>query len=390
MTSTLKNNFSIFAQAVKAFQRMFDRQTPPRLFQAPGRVNLIGEHTDYNDGFVLPIAIDRFIVIAARQRQDTQVNIYALDLHQWDHFNIQPEVSTLAGNSWSNYIRGMAWSLMQAGCRIKGFDALMLGNIPVGAGLSSSAALEVAAGYALMKLSDIEPDLKVLASLARRAENDFVGLRCGIMDQFVSCFGRQGHALLLDCRHLNFEALRIPPQTSVIIVDSGVRRNLVNVEYNTRRKECERAARFLGVEALRDVDMESFQIRKSGLLPHLCRRARHVIAENQRTLKSGDFLKSNDLKSFGKMMIASHISLKEDFEASCKELDALVHIATNVDGVYGARLTGAGFGGCVVALVKQDAAQNLIAAIKAEYTTPAGVPANIYVCEAAGGVSEII
>jgi galactokinase len=378
-----------FPQIFETFRAKFSSRAAPRFFQAPGRVNLIGEHTDYNDGFVLPAAIDRQIVLAATSRDDTQINVYALDFGQWDRFDLQKEILPLPENAWGNYVRAMVWSLLGEGCKLRGLDAVIGGNIPIGAGLSSSAALEIAVGFTLLRMSDAKMDRSSLAKAAQKAENDFVGMRCGIMDQFIACLGQVDCALLIDCRDLSYRAVPVPPRASIVIVDSGVHRGLTDMEYNKRRAECESAAAHFGVCVLRDIDMETFQTRAHELSDSMRRRAHHVISENERTLSAAEALRGDDLAIFGKLMIDSHASLRDDFEVSCPELDSLVEIAMQVDGVYGARLTGAGFGGCIVALVEQQATGKLIRAIETNYPSADGRYATAYVCRASEGVSEI-
>jgi galactokinase len=380
---------SLISQIFETYQSKFDTQVTPRLFQAPGRVNLIGEHTDYNDGFVLPAAIDRKIVVAANSREDNQVNVYAQNFEQWDRFDMQKEISLLPENAWGNYIRSMAWSLLQQGYKIRGMDVVIAGNIPIGAGLSSSAALEVAIGFALLQLSEVEIQRKSLAQAAQRAENDFVGMRCGIMDQFISCLGQVDCAMLIDCRNLSYWAKPLPSQASIVIVDSGVHRGLMDMEYNTRREECENAAKHFGVAALRDINMETFQSRAHELSAAVRRRAHHDISENDRTLAAAAALEVDDLTAFGNLMLTSHSSLRDDFEVSCVELNMLVDIASSAKGVYGARLTGAGFGGCMVALVEQQAADSFVSTIQAHYQSATGRQAAAYICRASEGVSEI-
>ncbi len=379
----------LISQTVASHRTHFGRPEVPRIFQAPDRVNLIGDHTDYNDGFVLPAAIDRQIVVAATPRRDSLVNVYALDFNQWDHFDLRNEIGRLNENLWGNYIRGMAWSLLREGIQLKGMDAAVAGNIPIGAGLSSSAAIEVAAGWAMLQLSDQECDRKSLALAAQKAENDFVGMRCGIMDQYICCLGRQDHALLIDCRDLGYRALPLPSGARIVIVDSGVHRGLVDMAYNARRLECEAAAAHFGVRALRDVDLIAFEKRAHELDPTVRRRTRHVITENERTLATAEALAADDLKAVGRLMVASHASLRDDFEVSCPELDLLVQIALDVEGVYGARMTGAGFGGSMVALVQPEVAADLTEAVAARYSPKSGCQATAYVCKASEGVSEI-
>jgi galactokinase len=380
---------SLISQAVASYCINFDHRGTPRTFQAPGRVNLIGDHTDYNDGFVLPAAIDRQIVVAATPRADSLVNVYAQDFGQWDHFDFQKEIARLSENSWGNYIRGIVWSLLREGCQLRGMDAVVAGDIPIGAGLSSSAAIEVAVGYAMLQLSDNERDRKFLVLAAQKAENDFVGMRCGIMDQYISCLGQRNHALLIDCRDLGYRALPMPSGILIIIVDSGVHRGLVDMAYNARRSECETAATHFGVRALRDISLKTFKSRAHELAPTARRRARHVITENDRTVSAAKALEADDLKAIGDLMVTSHASLRHDFEVSCPELNLLVEIALGVNGVYGARLTGAGFGGSMVALVQPEAAADLTDAIVERYGPVSGRQATVYVCKASEGVSEI-
>jgi galactokinase len=379
---------SLISKTVAAHGARFDRRGAPRTFRAPGRVNLIGDHTDYNDGFVLPAALDRQIAVAATAREDSLVNVYALDFNRWDRFDLQKEVVPLGENSWGNYIRGMAWSLLGEGCQLRGMDAAVAGDIPIGAGLSSSAAIEVAAGYAMLQLSHGNLDRKSLALAAQKAENEFVGMRCGIMDQYISCMGQCNHALLIDCRSLDYRTVPLPAGALIVIVDSGVHRGLVGMEYNERRSECETAAAHFGVRALRDVASQAFEKRAHELSATVRRRARHVISENHRTVSAAAALAADDLQTVGNLMVASHASLRDDFEVSCPELDLLVEIALGVNGVYGARLTGAGFGGSMVALVQSEAAGDLTAAIARRYRPAAGRQATVHVCKASEGVSE--
>ncbi|MCL5027076.1 MAG: galactokinase [Chloroflexi bacterium] len=378
---------SLLERALAAFARRFPGG-PPRLFRAPGRVNLIGEHTDYNDGFVLPVAIDRQVMVAARRREDRRVRLYALSFDQETEFNLDA-IAPDAAVPWSNYGRGVGLVLRQEGYRLPGMDAAIAGDVPIGAGLSSSAALEVAVGYAMLRLAGLEVEGTALAKAAQRAENEFVGMRCGIMDQLIACLGQAEHALLIDCRSLGHRTLPLPADAAIVVVDSGVRRGLKDSEYNSRRAECEAAARHFGVPALRDVDEATFRSRAPELPESTRRRARHVVTENARTLAAALALETSSLHTFGRLMYASHASLRDDFEVSTPELNALVEIAAGVPGVYGARLTGAGFGGCVVALAQRVAAPALVAAIEAQYPARSGRRATVYICRASTGTSEI-
>lgn len=371
------------------FREKFPSAAQPRLFRAPGRVNLIGDHTDYNDGFVLPTAIDRHIAVAAAARDDHRVNVYSRNFDQWDHFNLRKKMAPQPGKSWSDYLRGMVWSLLARGYDLKGMDAVIDGDIPMGAGLSSSAAMEVALGFAMLNLTNAEFSLPELALMAQQAENDFVGMRCGIMDQFISCLGENNHALLIDCHDLTYRSVPIPPIAAIVIVESGVQRQLVDGRYNARRRECEKAADFFKVAKLRNVDPDTFRRRAHGLPRTVRHRARHVISENQRTLAAAKAFEDGDLIAVGNLMQTSHLSMRDDFEVSCPELDVLVEIAGAVQGVYGARLTGGGFGGCMVALVQQPATKALLTDIAKHYPPATGRQAAAYICRPSGGVTEI-
>jgi galactokinase len=353
-------------------------------------VNLIGEHTDYNDGFVMPVAIDRHIVVAASPRSDNQINLVAMDFANQSSTFCLDDIKLDERAVWSNYARGVVWSLKQAGYQLKGMDAVIGGDVPIGAGLSSSAALEVASGLAITRLSGIDIEPKSMALLAQYAENQFVGMRCGIMDQFIACLGQAGHALLIDCRSLDHRLVPLNPAVKVVVVNSGVQRGLRDSEYNSRRDECETVAKLLGVPALRDIDEETFA-QQSHSLPEIIRsRARHVVSENTRTLETARALDQEDYEKVGKLMFASHASLRDDYQVSCPELNLLVELAAGVPGVYGARLTGAGFGGCIVALANTGAEGILRAAISEYYPLRTGKNVAIFVCQASEGASEYL
>ena len=368
-----------------AFRRRFGGE-PESWVRAPGRVNLIGEHTDYNDGFVLPMAIDRDISIAFCRRDDRLVRLWSLDFRQASAFlldAITPDPSA----RWSNYIRGVAWALAQRGIALRGMDAVLQGEVPVGAGLSSSAALEVAAGLALLHSSGQSMPPADLALACQRAENEFVGNRCGIMDQFISALGRAGHALFLDCRSLQYQHVPLPIGHCIVVANSRVRRALVDSAYNERRAQCEEAARVLGVKALRDTDEEMLQKASLGLVGAPYRRARHVITENTRVLRAVAAMRRGDAETLGALMDTSHASLRDDYEVSCRELDILVEIARRQPGCPGARMTGAGFGGCTVNLVEVDAVDAFVPALREGYLAATGLHAEVYVCDAADGAS---
>lgn len=352
----------------------------PRLFRAPGRVNLIGEHTDYNDGFVMPAALDFATVVAAAPRDDGRLVLRSVIFDEEVAYSLDDEGATRTGH-WSDYVRGVAVTALRQGLPIKGATLMLDGNIPMGAGLSSSASVEVATALALLSLSKISMPLPEVALLCQRAENEFVGMRCGVMDQFISACGQAGHALLLDCRSLETRLLPLSSEASIVICNSMVRHQLTGGEYNERRAACEEGSRQLGARALRDVSLEALEGLPDELLR---RRCRHVVSENLRVQNAAGALSRGDLAEFGRLMFASHESLRDDYEVSCPELDALVELARPLPGVYGARMTGGGFGGCTVNLVKRESVPRFLEAIALGY--PAG---ESYVCEAAGGAAEL-
>jgi galactokinase len=346
---------------------------PDVIARAPGRVNLIGEHTDYNDGFVLPAAIGVRTLVAARKRHDGITSVIAMDQGgSRDQFNLAEPIEHGA-HGWSDYIRGMMKVMLDDGIALTGADIVIAGNVPQGAGLSSSASLEVAVGYAAACLAGLKIDPTKLALLAQRAESDFVGCKCGIMDQLVSARGRAGHALLIDCRSLETSPVAMPDALSIMIVHSGVSRGLVDGAYNERRAQCEAVARHFGVVALRDLDLTALESGREGLDPIAYQRARHVVTENDRTLNAAAALKSGDVSALRELMAASHISMRDDFEITVPAIDHLVEIlaaAIGADG--GVRMTGGGFGGAVVALVKTEAMERLKSAVLRDYRTPSG------------------
>jgi len=374
-------------QAAEAFERVFASR-PTLLVAAPGRVNLIGEHTDYNEGYVLPAAIDRHVVIAAAPRTDRRVCLYALDFRGASEFSLD-DVRPDSQQPWSNYPRGVAWALQQAGYQLTGCELCITGNVPIGAGLSSSAAIEVATAYAFQLLGDLALDGVRRALLCQKAENEFVGMRCGIMDQYIISLGKRGHALLIDCRSLEYRLVPIPTGCSLVICDTKKRRGLVDSEYNTRRRECEAGAKALGLRALRDITPEAFQARQDVLDEVTRKRCRHVVTENQRVLEAVQALEAGDLARFGQLMNASHLSLRDDYEVSCPELDAMVEAAWAQDGVLGARMTGAGFGGCTVNLVLSEATEAFQRNVARRYIQATGLVPEIYVCSAEEGVQHL-
>jgi galactokinase len=363
------------------------RHGAPAAFIArgPGRVNLIGDHTDYNDGFVLPMAIDRAVWIALRPRRDGQVVVYSVDFGETREFDSADEARRDDG--WVEYIRGVAWALGQSGRPVCGWDGVTMGDVPVGAGLSSSAALELAAARAFAASCSATWEPAEMALLAQRAENEWVGVNCGIMDQLISATGEAGHAMLIDCRSLETRAVPLPRGATVVILDTATRRGLVGTAYNERRSQCEAAAAVFGVPALRDVDLATFERRGPELNSVTRRRARHVITENARVLDAAEALTAGDVHTVGRLMTASHESLRDDFEVSRDELDIMADLASALPGCYGARMTGAGFGGCAVALVDGALASAFSCDVAQEYERATGLRPAIYVCTAAQGAS---
>jgi galactokinase len=375
------------------FVELFGKE--PRLFTAPGRVNLIGEHTDYNDGFVLPMAINMGVTVAAAVRSDKIVRVHSVNVNETLEFDLDHPGPPRRG-IWLDYVEGVAQMLIQRGVILSGADMLLQSDVPVGSGLSSSAALEISTGFALWSVSGGEVDLVQLALAGQQAEHVYVGAMVGIMDQLTSATARAGHALLIDCRALKGELIPLDTSdTDVVICDSRVKHKLASSEYNTRRQECEQGVEILKkvlphIKALRDVTVEEFH-RYENLLPEpVVRRVRHVVTEDERTLQAAIALRRNDVVEMGRLMYESHRSLRDDYEVSCAELDILVDIASKVKGVYGARMTGGGFGGCTVNLVKREAVPALEIAETAHYQEATGKVPLIYVSPACDGAKEII
>jgi galactokinase len=364
---------------------------PTQVIQAPGRVNLIGEHTDYNDGFVLPCAIDYQTIVAASPRLDTLVRVISVDYdNAADEFDIDDEIEFVADKMWANYIRGVVKYLLAAGYQFKGADIAVSGNVPQGAGLSSSAALEVVIGQTFKELYQLEVSQSEIALIGQRAENQFVGCNCGIMDQLISAEGKEGHALLIDCRSLATTPVSMPKDVAVMIINSNKKRGLVDSEYNTRRQQCEAAAADFGVQALRDVTIEQFNQRIDDLDEMVAKRARHVITENDRTVMAAQVLAQGDMKTMARLMAESHASMRDDFEITVKEVDVLVDIVKQVVGEEGGvRMTGGGFGGCIVALVPPRLVESVSQAVEQHYQTLTGLTASIYVCNAQAGAGRV-
>ena len=366
------------------------------MVKAPGRVNLLGEHTDYNEGFVFPMAIDAGITMAGALNRSGVINLYSLDYDAESRFPTQ-EILSSTTEQWTNYFRGVCKEFQLLGFELQGLDVVIQGNVPQGAGLSSSAALEVAAAVLLRSLHGWDYDDVELVKLTQRAENDFVGVASGIMDQFASMMGRKDHALFLDCRSLEYELIPTPFEEQdyvVVVLNSRVRRGLVDSAYNTRRQECSDAVQLLKpqlgeIASLRDVGMEHLPLIEQ-LPGTLASRARHVVSENDRVLKAIKALKAGDLVSFGQALTASHQSLQYDFEVSCPELDLLVELALEVPGVLGSRMTGAGFGGCTVSLVPRPQLALFEERVTKNYEAQTKLQAEVYVFSASPGAQVLI
>jgi galactokinase len=364
-----------------------------RVFSAPGRVNLIGEHTDYNDGFVLPMAIDRRTFVAAATRPDSILRCTSNEFSGQIQFTLNADLQP--SKDWSNLIRGMAASLIRAGYELSGADLLFESEVPMGAGLASSAAFEIAAGFALLNLStDLPLDPIELALAAQRAEQEFTGTQCGIMDQFVACLAVKNHALLIDCRSLEYEPVQLGMnEERIVVCNTMVKHDLSTGEYNRRRAECQEAVRRLAgniyeIESLREVDLEAFNEYYATLPDLIGRRGRHVITENKRTLNAVQALKIGDLGHFGQLMYASHESLSKDYEVSCRELDLLVELAAACPGVFGARMTGGGFGGCTVNLIRANEVDHFVERVTTRYENEIGRRPECYICQPSEGMRE--
>ncbi|MCE7577099.1 galactokinase [Aliivibrio fischeri] len=384
MTNLIKNVKDAFNSVLS--------YAPTHIVQAPGRVNLIGEHTDYNDGFVLPCAINYQTVVAAAKRDDNIVRVVSVDYgNETDEFDITQEITFQENKMWSNYIRGVVKCLIGRGHEFKGADISVSGNVPQGAGLSSSAALEVVIGQTFKELYNLNISQAEIALNGQQAENEFVGCNCGIMDQMISAEGNENHAMLLDCRSLETTAVSMPEDMSVVIINSNKKRGLVDSEYNTRREQCEEAARIFGVKALRDVTIEEFNAKAHELDEMVAKRARHVITENDRTEEAAKVLASGDMKRMAVLMAESHVSMRDDFEITVSEVDTLVDIVKNVIGAEGGvRMTGGGFGGCIVALVPPMLVDEVKAAVEELYEAKTGLKESIYVCQATNGAGLVL
>ncbi len=375
---------------VELFQQQFHTE-PTAVAIGPGRVNLIGEHTDYNDGFVLPVALKRDVRLVFRPRTDRHMRVYSAEYDGWFEYDLDAPAYDKE-ILWANYIQGMAWALEEAGITLTGIDAVISGNVPKASGLSSSAALEIATANALLYAANATDRLTgpEVAKAAQRAENQFVGVNCGIMDQFISMLGKEGNALLIDCRSLEYQLAPLPDNVALVIGNTKASRSLANSAYNQRRKECEEGVAILqrvlpGIQALRDVSSEQLDAHKELLSPIVYRRCHHVVTENERVLQTIDALRQGDFVEVGRLMNASHDSLRDDYEVSSDALDVMVEAMRATPGCYGARLTGAGFGGCAVALIEPGAEQVIADAIYEKYPKATNIWPEVYSTHASDG-----
>ncbi len=375
------------AEIAERFRKEF--QAWPEICSAPGRVNLIGEHTDYNDGFVLPCAIGFSTQAAISPRTDHKLVLRSTEFEKPFEFDVLNLPDKPLG-MWCDYVLGVAVVLHKAGYALPGANLLVHGEVPIGAGLSSSAAIEVASALAFLSLKDERLALTEIAKLCQKAENEFVGARVGIMDQFISCLGKEGHALLLDCRSLGYEFVHVPEQVKLVICNTKVKHEHSAGEYNSRREECEEGIKIIskslpGVRALRDVTPQQLSACRNAMPPLIYKRCRHVVEENQRVLQSVECLRSGDLKRMGQLMGESHRSLRDLYEVSCRELDVMVEAAEGLAGCYGGRMTGGGFGGCTVNLVESSQAESFREKIAERYRRQTGISPDIYICSPADG-----
>jgi galactokinase len=368
-----------------AFRAKYGKK--PRVFRAPGRINLIGEHTDYNDGLVLPAAIQFATYVAGSSRRDRRIRVASMSYETEFELDLDAPASQ-PEKTWLKYVQGIASILEREGYGLTGADILIDSDVPVGAGLSSSAAIEISTAFALASLSGHLVDGMTLAHIGQSAEYEFANVRCGIMDQFASVFGRANHALLLDCRSMEWAV--IPASNAqFLICNTRTKHDLANGEYNKRRVECETAAAFFGRSSLRDVALTELDARFGDMPDILGRRARHIITENERVRTSVAALKASDLETFGSLMNMSHDSLRDDFEVSCDELDRMVELARSSGKVFGARMTGGGFGGCTINLMRPGDHREFIENIAEAYTRETGIVPDIYECEMSDGVCEL-
>ena len=371
---------------IAAFQKVYHCE-PDFVLRSPGRVNLIGEHTDYNDGFVFPLAIKYAQWLAIRANEKPEVKLHSVNMETDGIFSLADFSQKSEG--WIRYPQGIAYTLSQNGYKLTGWDGLLMGDLPIGAGLSSSAALEMVVARAFSLLGGYSWDPKKMALLAQKTENQWVGMNCGIMDQLISGCGEAGKAVLIDCRSLDLSSYMLPRGTVIVVMDTMVKHSLISSAYNERREQCMEGAKFFKRQVLRDVSMDEFADRKDQLSEVVMRRCQHVLSENLRTLEAAKCMEANDPKRLGWLMNESHASLQHDFEVSCEELDIMALESQKLDGCFGARMTGGGFGGCAIALVAADNADHFQMQISEIYEKRTGIKPNIFITEGAQGTSVV-
>jgi galactokinase len=374
-------------QVLRAHRHRFQQEG--QAFAAPARVNLIGEHTDYTGGFVLPMAIDFQTMAVVSAREDDRAVFYSANYNEEVAFDIA-SLARAPGGSWSDYPAGVLWSLLEQGVTVTGFDMSLTGNVPLGAGLSSSASVEVATAMALLSHAAVELPLEKVATLCRRAENDYVGAKSGIMDQFAVAGCVVNRAMLLDCRSLEYEQLPLPAEVRVVICNSMVKHAVATGEYGDRSTEVESGQAVLQrerphVKLLRDATLEDLEACRDMMSSASFKRCRHIITENERVMEAREALLSGDMKRFGTLMVEAHISFRDDFAASCEEVDVLVAIATQQAECFGARITGGGFGGCTVNVVRVEVTEQFVATLRREYAVKTGIDADCFVCTPSDG-----
>ena len=388
---------NIQESVTKIFQDEFNHM-PDMLVHAPGRVNLLGEHVDYNDGFVLPAAIDRAVWVTSSRSASPHSTLIAVDLSERVSISSESilKKTDLDGKTlpqWAKYPAGVMWAMMETGYEIHPVNAVFSSDVPSGAGLSSSAALEMAFLYSFIAEKKDEFDraseLMNYAQIAQHAERNYVGVNCGIMDQFASACGVRDHALFLDCRSLEWEKIPLPKHIAIVVADTTVPHSLTDSAYNERRSACEKAARLLGVNSLRDVSVGEFHRSKRQLPGEVAMRAQHVVEEIQRTEQAAQLLKQGNVRAFGRLMNECHNSLRDLYQVSCHELDVMTEIAQSLPGCYGSRLTGAGFGGCTVSLVDKDKVDGFILELGEQYKNRVSREAKIYICRADNGAGVV-
>ena len=380
------------AALIDAFKKVFGA-APTHGVRAPGRVNLIGEHTDYNHGFCLPMAIERDVRIVFAARKDRTVRMVSLQQHEMATFELGETIpkATSSGTRWADYVKGCAQTLLGEHLVLRGVDMAITGDVPLGSGLSSSAALEVATMHALLTAAGLHKSGETIARLAQRAENEYVGTKCGILDQLSSACANVGQAMLMDCRTLALTPAPLPKGVAIVIADTGKRRGLVDSAYNERRAQCEAGAQALSVSHLRDVTLHGlWQATQAGKLTALARmRCEHVIAENGRTQAAFACLKAGDAVALGQLMDQSHADLRDKFQVTCPELDDMAAIARALPGCLGSRMTGAGFGGCTVSLVTEETVKTFVPLLTERYLALHDLPVAVYVTGAASGAGVL-